>query len=753
VATFLRDHHPPGVLWLTFARSTVAHAVLRGVDRTRAADIDRVHEVVTAEDLPSATDMIAPLSRDGQPMRSSPRPLLARDRIRFYGEPIAAVLAAGQYEAFDAAAAVHADTEPLPVVTDALKAMSPGAPLLFQGESNLLFTESDGWEEAEEALACCSHTVSREFRVGRYTPVPLETRAVLAVPEGDGVTVWSSTQAPAQLRRAIMDSLDLPEEAVRVVASRVGGGFGQKAHAHPEEVLSVLLALRAGRPVKWLESRIESVQASSHARDALVCCQAGYDDDGRLRVLLCDVISDVGAYGMWPHGYLLEALGTAVAMPGAYDLDAFGYRTRAVATNKCPGGALRGVGFAVATFVRERMVEIMARERGEDAVSFRLRNCQDAGAGTRMTATGLELRGEYSTVLRRAEALLEPNGAVASGQGTDGNVLVGSGYALYVEPVSPGSLVFAGRGMAGIVGYDEARVAIDGDGHVSVVTSSPDIGQGSETTYGQVVAQALGCSRQIVHVDPADTRLDGTGTFASRSAASVAVACEQAARILRERVLELAAEAFGIPTERLEIQEARVVVAGTTTPALSFAELRERAPAGALEVTQRTDPGAGGVAYGAHACTVAVDVRTGTVDVLRYVVVEDCGEMINPGVVRNQTLGGVAQALGLCFLERLEYDADGRPLADGFASYRVPRAADAPDCQMSHVGTEATRGRRLGVGEGGAVATAGALANAVSAALGAEVNSMPFDPSAVWQLHCDRTAHPRQPVVLSERDH
>jgi aerobic carbon-monoxide dehydrogenase large subunit len=535
--------------------------------------------------------------------------------------------------------------------------------------------------------------------------------------------VWCSTQAPAQLKRAIMASTDLSSDELRVISSRVGGGFGQKAHSHPEEVLAAICCRDTGRPVKWLESRPENVTASTHARDQIVRCEAGCDESGRLRVLRCDVISDVGAYGVWPHGHLLEALGTPTAMPGAYELSAFGYRARAVATNKCPGGAYRGVGFAPATFVRERMMEILGREMAADPIALRAKSCGDSSE-PRSTLTGLELRGEFGAVIEKAGSVLAEMRAGAGAAPVDDGVRVGTGYALYVEPISPGALVFSGRGMAGIVGYDEVRVQLTSDGRIVVMTSSPPIGQGTETTFAQVTAQALGCPMELVRVEPFTTtdRLDGTGTFASRSAASVAVACESAATRLRDNLLEAAAA-------RLEVAPDAVWADGDR-----LRELARELPQEATSVTHRTDPGWGGVAYGAHGCSVRVHTATGRVEIEHFVVVEDCGEMINPGIVRNQMLGGVAQAVGMSLLERLEYDGDGQPGATGFGDYLVPRAAEAPDCRLVHHRSEATAGRRLGVGEGGAVAGAAALANAVSDALGAEVNSMPFDPREVWRL-------------------
>jgi carbon-monoxide dehydrogenase large subunit len=681
--------------------------------------------------------MVPPLVRDGIPMRAERRPLLARGRVRFHGEPVAAVLADTQYAAWDGAAAVEAALRPLPVVTDALEAATPNGVLLFAPRSNVLYEESEGWDEAGAALEECATVAAREFVVGRYSPVPLETRGAIAEPGGDGLVVWCSTQAPAQLKRAIMASTGLADDELQVISSRVGGGFGQKAHAHPEEVLTAICCRDTGRPVKWLESRRENLTASSHARDQVIRCEAGCDAAGRLRVLRVDVVSDTGAYGVWPHGHLLEAIGTPTAMPGPYELSAYGYRVRAIATNKCPGGAYRGVGFAPATFVRERMVELLANELGHDPVGFRTRSCGDSSE-PRSTFTGLELRGEYGAVVEKAGAALAELRAGTPAVADD-DVRIGTGYALYVEPVSPGALVFSGRGMAGIVGYDDVRVELTDDGRVAVMTSSPPIGQGTETTFAQVTAQALGCSFELVRVEPWSSTdgLDGTGTFASRSAASVAVGCELAATRLRDNLVSAAAARLGAEPAELRVNGDRVEVRDDPGSGLSFAELAAELPDEDTSITQRTDPGWGQVAYGAHGCSVRVHTTTGRVEIEHYVVVEDCGEMINPGIVRNQVLGGVAQAVGMSLLERYEYDADGRPRVTGLADYLVPRAAEAPDCVIIHHKSDATAGRRLGVGEGGAVAGSAALANAVSDALGAEVNSMPFDPMEVWRL-CQR---------------
>jgi aerobic carbon-monoxide dehydrogenase large subunit len=735
-ASFVGDIALPGMCHAAFLRSPEAHAHVRAVNVEPARALAGVRKVVSAADL-SLPPLHPPV--ENADASSPPRPLLADAVVRFVGEPLAVAVADDPYVAEDAAEAIELELEPLPALIDPLDACQPDARALHGEIGNVLYDHHFEAGDVDGAFERAAVVLERRFRNPRYSAVPIETRGILAAPDGDGLVIWCSTQAPHRLATITAEILSLEPAQVRVICPDVGGGFGQKAHAYPEDLLVAWLALELGRPVRWIEDRAENLLAASHARDQHVHVRVGADERGRLLAIDADVVCDQGAYGVFPHGHILEALGTPAMLPGPYRLANYRFRSRSVATNKAPEGAYRGVGLPVSAFVHERVMDLLALELGIDRAEIRRRNlvAVDEMPYTTLTRQRYD-SGDYVQALERALELAgydELEQLQASGR-AEGR-LIGLGIACYVEYTSINSQVFHGRGMVGIAGYDGAHVAIEDDGRVKVWTTLPGIGQGSDTTFGQLVADALGISADDVTIARPDTAvggLHGTGTFASRSAVSGVGAILAAGTEVRRRLLDDAADELEIDKDDLELADGKVRVRGVPSRSLSFAHLQGRAEdPDRYRISARFDPPALAYPYATHVCVVEVDPGTGDPRILRYVIVEDCGTVINPLIVEGQVHGATAQGIAGSLLEEIVYDEDGQLLTASLMDYLVPTASELPTFVVDHLAIPAPNSPigAKGVGEGGTLGPPGALANAVSDALGCECNALPLRPEAL----------------------
>ena len=733
-AEYIADVEAPGALHAAFVRSPAPHAELRGIDLQAALDAPGVRGAFAFSDL--GLDPLTP-PMENPDARTVPRPLLADDRVRFVGEPLAVVVADNPYLAEDAAELVGFELEPLGPVVDPVAACEPGGPLLFEG-SNVLYDSRFEGGEVDAAFEEAAIVVEREFRNPRYSPAPMEGRGALAIPAPDGVLIWTSSQAPHRLAEVTAALLGLEPDSVRVRCSDVGGAFGQKAHAYPEEILVAWLAVRLGRPVRWIEDRAENLLAACHARDQALTIRAAADGEGRLLALDADVICDQGAYGVFPHGHILEALGTPAILPGPYKLGAYRFRSRSVATNKSPEGAYRGVGLPVSAFVHERLMDIIAGELALDPAEIRRRNLLRPEDMPHLTLTNQRYdSGDYPAAL---EAALDKFGYAEMREQVEAmraeGRQVGIGISSYVEYTAINSKVFQGRGMTGIPGSDGAHLALELDGRLSLWTTMPAIGQGSDTTFAQLVAEAFATSPDEVDVHRSDTgvgQLQGTGTFASRSAVAGAGAIARAADELKERLRTDAAPLLRCRPEDLEVAAGAVRVRGAADAGIALAELVADRPPERYRVSSSFDPPNLAYPYATHVCLVEVDAETGGLEILRWVIVEDCGRVINPIIVEGQIHGATAQGIGGTTLEQMVYGEDGQLLTSSFMDYLLPTASDIPNFEVGHLETPAPgdHGGAKGVGEGGTLAPPGAIANAVSAALGREINQLPLAPEVL----------------------
>jgi aerobic carbon-monoxide dehydrogenase large subunit len=554
------------------------------------------------------------------------------------------------------------------------------------------------------------------------------------------------------MRSGLAEALGLPESRIRILCPAVGGGFGPKMHLYPEDIVVAELARRLRRPVRWLEDRRENLLASAQARDHVNHVEIGARKDGTLLAIKSTLICDSGAYSVYPVTASLEPLTAAGILPGPYRVAALAYDAYAVATNKCPAGAYRGVGMALGTFVRERLVDMVARRAGLDPVDVRRRNFVEASELPFTTASGLVVdsgdpRQSHERALDGADyATVRATPRTANGK------YRGVGVAAYTEFTGMGSGTFRRRGMKQVSGHDAATVRVEPTGEVRGFVSAASQGQGHATTLAQVLADELGVPLESVSIVEGDTERcpHGSGSFASRSMVVSGGALVLAARRVREKIGTIAAHMLEAAREDLAFDDGVIAVRGAPGRALTVAQVANLAyrPAGgtlppgvdpALEATQYYDPPPATFSNGTHVAVVEVDPETGQVTILRYVVVEDCGRIVNPMIVDGQTHGAVAQGIGNALYEDLTYDAGGQPLTTTFMDYLIPGTLEVPAVEVIHLETPpavSVTGFK-GMAEGGTIGSTAAVANAVAdalAPLGLEIRELPVTPDRLYRL-------------------
>ncbi len=754
-AHFIGDLRLPGLRALAFLRSPHAHARIVAIEVRAARAMPGVDAVVTGADLAPTTRPIRAVMT-GAGYQESSWPALAVGKVRFAGEPVAAVVAADQYRAEDALEAIEVTWAPLPAVADAEASMRADAPRLHEElPDNIIFHTHFENGAVEQALASADIRISETFRHGRCSSVPMEPRGVMAcVDPVDGtLTVWASSQSPHLLRSGLAEAIGLPDSRVRVLCPAVGGGFGPKMHLYPEDIVVAQLARRLRHPVRWLEDRRENLLASAQARDHVNHVEIGAGKDGRLVALKSTLICDSGAYSVYPVTASLEPLTAGGILPGPYRLPALAYDAYAVATNKCPAGAYRGVGMALGTFVRERLVDMIARRAGLDPVEVRRRNFVDARELPFATASGLVVdSGDPTQSLERVLTAGDYAGLRAQPQRTPAGKYRGVGVAAYTEFTGMGSATFRRRGMRQVSGHDAATVRVEPTGEVRGFVSAASQGQGHATTFAQVLADELGVDLAAVTIVEGDTERCpyGSGSFSSRSLVVSGGALVLAARRVREKIEKIAAHMLEAATEDLVIDGGTIAVRGAPGRSLTIADVADLAyrPAGgtlppgvdpALEATQYYDPPPATFSTGSHVAVVEVDPETGQVAIVRHVVVEDCGRIVNPMIVDGQTHGGIAQGIGNALYEEIAYDDNAQPLTTTLMDYLIPGTLDMPPMDIIHMETPpaVTVSGFKGMAEGGTIGSTAALANAIAdalAPLGIEVRHLPVTPDRLYRL-------------------
>jgi carbon-monoxide dehydrogenase large subunit len=747
---YVDDLRVPGCLHAAIVRSVHAHARIRAVRAERALARPAVVACFASGDL---AGLLRPLPVAGVPppalqarvgfrVKAADQPPLARDTVRYVGEPVAVVVATDRYAAEDALDLVTVDYEPLPAVVDAEAGLAPGAPLVHEAwGDNVAVAFEARVGDPEHALAAAPVRVRARIRVPRYAGVPLEPRGVLAEPaaRGDGLVVWASTQVPHWLQRTLGEALGLPAHKLRVVAPEVGGGFGTKCSIYAEDVLIPAVAVRLGRPVKWVETRREHLQSATHSREQLHDAELAATRDGAILAFADRFLLDQGAYNPWG---IVQPYNTVGHMLGPYRVPSATFAARSVVTHKTPHAPYRGAGRPEAVFVMDRMLDLLARELGRDPADVRRRNLvrpdempYDVGllyrdgqplvydGGDFPEALEQALRATGYEAFRAEQAALRRRG-----------VYRGVGISAYVEGT-------------GIGPYEGATVRLDASGKVVVATGACSQGQGHETVFAQIAADALGVALEDVTVIGGDTDAIpfGIGTFASRSTVLAGNAVAASAAAVRARLVRAAARLLEAAEADLEVEGGRVLVRGSPGRALSFQRIVQAAlpsfqgPAAVepdFEAT--TYQGVPTVTYASavHVAVVEVDPDTGRVRLLRYVVAHDCGRVINPVLVEGQIHGGVAQGIGGGLGEEIAYDGAGQLLTGSLMDYPLPRADELPFIETIHLEHRSPRNplEVKGVGEGGAIAPPAALANAIEdalAPLGVRVTEGPVTPARI----------------------
>jgi len=751
-ALFIDDLDLPGTAHVAFLRSPYAHARISGIDVAEAQAMPGVVAVYTAADLGDYWQpgplLVPPPPVEGMVFNQRTQVPLAKDKVRHVGEAVALVVAESRYLAEDAACRIFVDYEALPAVVDVEKALAPEAALIHEDVgSNLAAYVPQKKGDYAAAKAQADVVIGRRFSYDRGAAAAIENRGVVAQwdARAQKLTIWDTTQAPIPVRNGLAAMLGLSEHQVRLVTPFIGGGFGPKIMMfYPEEVLIPWIALRLERPVKWIEDRAENFFATTQERGQIHDAEIALTRDGRILGVKDSFFHDTGAFD--PYG-LTVPLNSQCTLMGPYRVPAYASEFKAVFTNKTIVTPYRGAGRQHGVFVIERLLDLAAREMGIDRIEIRRRNFlrpdefphdhviiyqdfaplyYDSGNYEPVLDKTLKMIG-YEQFIREEQPRLRAEGKSA-----------GIGLVAYVEGT-------------GIGPFEGARVQVQANGKVTVVTGIGTQGQGHFTVLAQVAAQQLGVAVEDVDVVTGDSDQFhwGTGTFASRGAVVAGNATNEAAKSVREKAVRLAAERFGVPDDQIELADGTARVIGSPEQSITLGELAKVANPmrGAvkpgtepgLEATRYFGPYRGATASGCHACILEVDPETMQVKVKKYVVVHDCGVVINPLLVDGQVHGGVAQGLGNAFYEQLVYDDNGQLLNASFMDFLLPTALDVPRIEVGHEETPSPLNPlgTKGAGEAGAIPVGALFAQAVEDALaipGLEILEIPLNPSRLWEL-------------------
>jgi carbon-monoxide dehydrogenase large subunit len=749
---FVDDVTLPGLLHAACLRSPHAHARIRSIDTARARSMPGVAAVFTHADL---ARWMKPLPAFGATppglaaairfdVRHAPQWALCKEVARHVGEIVAMVVADSRARAEDAAEAIEVGWEPLPSVADMVAGGEPGAPLVHpEWSTNVAVGFRHAIGDADRALAAADVVIEETFRIQRYVGMPLETRGVVAQwDRRDGtLTTWNSTQVSHFVQQGLVTALELPPHKIRVIAPDLGGGFGTKASGYPEDVLVPLAARALNRPVKWIEDRREHMMAAAHARHQTHTTRIGARRDGTIVGLADRIWLDLGAYNVW--GIVLP-YNTVAHLIGPYRIRDMKVDVKGVVTNKTPNAPYRGAGRPETVFAMDRAVDCLARRLGMDPADIRRKNYIRAD----------ELPWDFGMPYRDGNPLVYDSGDFPAALES---ALEAAGYAAFrrEQAALRARGVWRGIGISGYVEgtaigpFEGAHLKLDLTGRVQVATGAVNSGQGHETAFAQVAADALGVPLDWVTVTGGDTALVpfGIGTFASRSGVTAGNSIADAARQVRAKLVAAAAILLEAAPEDIELEDGKAFVRGAPASAVELGKVIQASiPTFAKPGVAPPDFEASAyhhvptVTYASavHVAHVEVDAGTGYVRLLKYVVAHDCGKVINPTIVEGQVHGGVAQGVGGALFEEMAYDGEGQLLTGTLMDYLVPSATDLPPIDTVHLEYPSPRNPlgMKGLGEGGAISPPAAIANAIDdalAPLGVRITETPASPARVLQ--------------------
>jgi carbon-monoxide dehydrogenase large subunit len=747
---FTDDVAAPHAHHVAFVRSPVAAGTIRRIEVEEALASPGVVAVITSADL-GHPGLVAALEREE--FVETTMPLLAHERVRYAGEPIAAVVAADRYAAEDAADLVEVDIEELPAHTT--MAAGGDLPPVHEEAPDGVLVDLQMFSDdlLDDVLAQAPLLLEETFRSGRVHASPMEPRTCLAewVDRDEQLVLTMSTQVPHQVRTGVAQALGLPERQVRVIAPDVGGGFGLKCVVGREEVVVAAIAARLRHGVRWSEDRQEDLTAAFHGREQEYLVRAGFDEDGRLLGLSADIRCNIGAYSAYPFSCGVEPLMAASELPGVYKVPRYAARARGIATNKPPTAPYRGVSRPQIVMVMEGLMDRAAERLGIDRVEIRRRNTIAAEDFPYVGVNGITYEpGSYLEALEKCLAETAAAGWWEQRDRTDDGLLRGIGIANFNERTAYGTATMGMRRMQMTPGFEVAHVRMDASGDVVVTSGTCGHGQGHETTFAQVVADRLGISPDRVKLRQGDTDLTsfGWGTFGSRSLVIGGGSAAVAARRLGDQLRQVAAEMLEADPADIDLVDGNAEVRGTPDARVAIDEIAATVhyrahtlahhPEQLLEARGTADP-PGMFSNACHAALVEIDPGTGAVAVVDYLVVEDCGVVVNPMIVDGQVRGGVAQGIATALFEELAYSPEGQPLAGTFMDYLVPTATEIPPVAVHHLETpcDQTETGAKGMGEGGSIGAPATILSAVNDALrgfGARFQHLPVTPAQLLEV-------------------
>jgi carbon-monoxide dehydrogenase large subunit len=739
--TFVDDVIRPGMLHACFVRSPFARAKLGGIDASAALALPGVRAVFTAADInPDVKEAWHAVA--GKDIADTPRPPLAEGEAKFVGDPVALVIAESRYIAEDAVELVEVDYEPLPAVVDFTKAVGSDV-IVHEAYPDNVAGGLAGAPPDEETFASAAHVAEASVYQQIYAPVPMETRGMVVEWEASSeeLTVWASTQTPHELRAFAARLLGIPAQRVRVIMRDTGGGFGQKVVPMREDMCILLAARKVGFALKWIEDRRENLMSAGQARHVDGKARMAFDDEGNILAADIDFTYDIGAY---PTPYpVLTTAAVGMFFPGPYRVPKASFNYKTVFSNTAGLAAYRGP-WQYETLTREILLDIAARKMNMDPVELRRRNILRGDEMPYFNPNGMPYdHVAPADTFDQAVKILDHEGfRREQREALEQGRYIGLGFSAYIEPTGAAT---------GHLATEGATIRMEPTGKINVYVNGGSTGNSLETTVVQLTADALGAEIDDVSTIQGDTAVTpyGAGTQGSRSGPMTAGAVNEAGTILRKQIVAMAAARLGVDEDAIELGGSRAFVRDDDSKSVTFGDLAYRAyyepqqlPAGmsaSLEATARfTSQAPIHWANATHACTCEVDIETGHVTLMRYIVSEDVGAMINPNVVEGQIAGGTVHGIGGALLEEMAYDDDGNPLSSTFVDYLVPTATEVPPIEFGHVEIPGPGvGGYKGVGEGGAIGATPAVINAINdalAPLGVTLTRLPASPCAIVAL-------------------
>lgn len=759
--TYVDDVQLPGMVYAGFIRSPYAHALLKGPSSTSLPP--SVLDMVTGKDLRDLckpVESIESISHPNLKLQSFPWYGMPSDRARFVGEPVAAIVVERPYEVEDALDSMQFDYEPLPAVVNARSSLASDAPRLYDNwKDNLLMRFNFEGGDVDDALAKADHVVEAKLSMHRHTAAPIENRAYLASfdRKTSYLTMWSTTQAPHVARTYLSGILNFPENNIRVIQPDVGGAFGRGHPVYPEEIMVCVLSMRLGRPVKWVGTRRDSLMTDVHSREMTHEIKAGFKKDGTLLAIDDRILIDMGVFQ--PTGGVPSSIVTAKLVPGPYRLRNYRVEMLGACTNKSAFGAYRGFGKESAALAYERIMDLAAGKMGIDPAELRFRNFIQPEEFPYRSVTGeVYDSGNYPTCLRKAlEAVKYQKLRAEQLELRKRGRYIGIGIAYSICPCSmsnPNNLY---------TGWDSATVVMDPSGNLTVLAGVTSPGTQHAVTFSQIAADELGVDPSQVRVVEGDTLICpyGSGNWSDRGATIGGSAVQLASKRLKEKIAKIAGHKLGVDTDRLEFGSGRITVRNGG-PSLSFGEVGwlahtspDRLPPGmepglmanaafTLNAYPKVDKeGRWGLypiySNNATIVVVEVDAESFKTKILRYLIVDDSGTMINPAVVNDQLIGAAAQGVSGAFLEELSYDENGQLLSSTLMEYLLATAVESPTIEVDHfeVPSPMTPMGTKGAGESGIVGPYAALCGAVEDALrpfGVKITDLPLSPEKLWKI-------------------